>query len=346
MTIDISEGGRRRRVTVKDLARDLGMSVSTVSRAFYDDAVIAEQTRDLVLRRAAEIGYSPNPFARSLITKRTRIVGIVVSDLTNPFYPEVLTRLTEGLQAIDMNVMLFASSQSKDVDESVSLLLSYQPDLVIVLAATMLSEAAEACRRAGTPIIFFNRHTADGRSFAVTCDNDKGASEAADHLIERGYRRLGYIAGRADASTNIERWQGFRRRCIERGLAEPLVSEAGAFSYAGGYEAARRLLDPALRPEAVFCANDILAIGCMEAAKHEYGLEVPRDLGLIGFDDISLADWPSHRLTTVRQPMKAMIAATIELVERLAKGEAVLPDVQRLPGRIIERNSTRSQHAT
>lgn len=334
------------RVTVKDLARDLGMSVSTVSRAFYDDAIIAERTRDTVLRRAAEIGYSPNPFARSLITKRTRIVGIVVSDLTNPFYPEVLTRLTEQLQAIDLNVMLFATSPTKDIDESVSLLLSYQPDLVIVLAATMSSEAAEACRRMATPIIFFNRHTADGRSFAVTCDNEKGATEAADHLIELGYRRLGYIAGRPDASTNVERFQGFRARCVERGLDEPIVAEAGAFGYLRGYQAACWLLHPERRPEAVFCANDILALGCMEAAKHEYGLEIPRDLGLIGFDDISLADWPSHDLTTVRQPMAAMIEATVTLVKRLAEGVEVEPEVQRLPGRIIERNSTRSQHAT
>ncbi|MBN9551724.1 MAG: LacI family DNA-binding transcriptional regulator [Alphaproteobacteria bacterium] len=117
MSIVARNKNSKPRVTVKDLARDLGMSVSTVSRAFHADAVIAKDTRDVVLNRAREIGYSPNPFARSLITKKTRIVGVVVADITNPFYPEVLTRLTTELRAIDMNVMLVAADQSGEVDE-------------------------------------------------------------------------------------------------------------------------------------------------------------------------------------------------------------------------------------
>ena len=154
---------RKARVTVKDLARDLSLSTSTISRAFYDDAVIAPSTRTAVLTRAAEIGYAPNPLARSLITKRTRIAGVVTSDINNPFYPEVLTRLTERLREIDLNVMLTAAGSSDSLDDAVKLLLSYQPDVVIVLAATLSSEAAEACGHAGTPVLFFNRRPAERR---------------------------------------------------------------------------------------------------------------------------------------------------------------------------------------
>src|ERR1700721_272749 len=122
-----------RRVTVKDLARQLGLSVSTVSRAFHEDAVIAPETRAKVLQRAAKIGYRPNPFARGLITKSNRIVGIIVSDITNPFYPEVLIGLTEELQAIDFNVMLIVTNKSRDEDEAVFGLLSYHPDIIIIV---------------------------------------------------------------------------------------------------------------------------------------------------------------------------------------------------------------------
>src|ERR1700677_4780621 len=148
---------RKARVTVKAHARDLSLSTSTISRASSSEAVIAPSPRTSVLTRAAEIGYAPNPLARSLITKRTRIAGVVTSDIDNPFYPEVLTRLTEKLREIDLNVMLTAGGSSDSLDDAVELLLSYQPDMVIVLAATLSSEAPEACGHAGTPVLFFNR---------------------------------------------------------------------------------------------------------------------------------------------------------------------------------------------
>ena len=125
--MDQGRPAARRRVTVKDLARELGMSVSTVSRAFYPVAVIADETRRIVLERARAVGYRPNPFAQSLITKKTQIAGMVVSDLTNPFYPEVMTRLTALMQGAGMNLMLAAADQPEKIDEAVALLLTYQP---------------------------------------------------------------------------------------------------------------------------------------------------------------------------------------------------------------------------
>ena len=187
---------RKARVTVKDLARDLSLSTSTISRAFYSDAVIAPSTRSAVLTRAAEIGYAPNPLARSLITKRTRIAGVVTSDINNPFYPEVLTRLTERLREIDLNVMLTAAGSSDSLDDAVKLLLSYQPDVVIVLAATLSSEAAEACGEAGTPVLFFNRRPLNVDAFGVTCDN-VGGGRRRDHLRPAGHPP-GCLLDRAD----------------------------------------------------------------------------------------------------------------------------------------------------
>jgi DNA-binding LacI/PurR family transcriptional regulator len=338
---------RKARVTVKDLARDLSLSTSTISRAFYGDAVIAPSTRKAVLARAAEIGYAPNPMARSLITKRTRIAGVVTSDITNPFYPEVLTRLTERLREIDLNVMLSAAGSSEPLDDAVKLLLSYQPDVVIVLAATLSSEAAEACGRAGTPVLFFNRRPLSADAFGVTCDNVGGGRLVADHLIKLGHRRLAFVSGRPDASTNVDRWEGFRGRSLEHGLHEPVCVEAGAFAYERGYEAAARSLQDGRRPDGVFCANDILAIGFMDGARREFGLDIPGDLSVVGFDDIAMARWPSHALTTVRQPVAKMIDVAIELIETLFRSAPLEPQIERVPGELVERASSRKvRHAS
>lgn len=345
MSIVARNKNSKPRVTVKDLARDLGMSVSTVSRAFHADAVIAKDTRDVVLNRAREIGYSPNPFARSLITKKTRIVGVVVADITNPFYPEVLTRLTTELRAIDMNVMLVAADQSGEVDQALRLLLNYQPDLAIILAATLSSEAAQECRKAGTPVIFFNRLSADDHAFGISCDNILGGRSIADYLVETGHRRLAYIAALADASTNVARHRGFSERAVERGLAAPVVIEAGQFSYHAGYEAARKLRDLNEMPDGVFCANDILAIGFLDGVRRELGLGVPEDISIVGFDDIEMAHWPSHGLTTVQQPIEKMLEATVSLAKELGTNAGKEPVVQMIPpGSVIERATTRRRH--
>lgn len=346
MTMEARKERTGTRVTVKDLARDLGMSVSTVSRAFHADTVIARETRDRVLARAKEIGYTPNPFARSLITKRTRIVGLVVADITNPFYPEVMTRLTSDLRAIDMNVMLVAADQSGTVDDALRLLLNYQPDLVIILAATLSSAAAQECRKSGTPVIFFNRLSGEAGSFGVTCDNEEGGRRAADFLVDRGHRRLAYVSALADASTNVERHRGFAARAVERGLDAPVVLEAGSFSYSAGHRAAEAMRALPTPPDGVFCANDIVAIGFLDAVRQDLGLSVPEDLSVIGFDDVEMAHWPSHALTTIRQPVDEMLAATVALARTLGAHAGADPVVRRIaPGELIERQTTRDRHA-
>ena len=335
----------RNRITVKDLARDLGMSVSTVSRAFYPDAVIAAETRRIVLERAAALGYRPNPIAQSMITKKTQIVGMVVSDLSNPFYPEVMSRLTTLLQQAGMNVMLAAADQPEGIDEAVELLLAYQPDLMIVLATNLNSHAREKCEIAGAPVIFFNRLSADGLGFGVSCDNVEGGRRAADHLIDLGHRALLYVSAFPGASTNVERQQGFNDRAVERGLPPPQVIEAGRFSYEAGYAAGLAMRDLPLRPDGVFCANDIVAIGFIEGVQEGLGLRVPEDVSVIGYDDITMAGWPSHRLTTIAQPLEEMMAATVDLARKLAAETHADQRILRMPpGPLVQRGTVRDRN--
>lgn len=317
------------------------MSVSTVSRAFYPDAIIAPATRKAVLERADEIGYRPNPFAKSLITKKTRIVGMVASDLTNPYYPEVMTRLTALLQAQGMNVMLVAPEKPEAIDAAVDLLLTYQPDLVIILATNFESHARENCEQAGAPCIFFNRLSADGLGFGVTCDNAAGGREAAAFLIESGHRNLVYVSAFPGASTNVERQRGFFEGALAGGLDEPQVLEAGTFSYEAGYHAGQQMAKLKRRPDGAFCANDIVAIGFIEGVQESLGLKVPDDLSVIGFDNIAMAAWPSHKLTTVAQPTEEMMRMTVELASELAADTLAEPRIVRIPpGPLIERSST------
>lgn len=342
MIDEANRGTTRKRVTVKDLARELGMSVSTVSRAFYPEAIVAPETRSLVLKRAEEMGYRPNPLARSMITRRTQIVGLVVSGITNPFYPEVMTRLTTALQGIGMNVMLVSASAPDRIDDAVVQALTYQPDLIVILAATMSSRAVAECTEAGTACIFFNRLSSDPAGHGVTCDNIIGARMAADHLIDKGHRKLCYVAAFPDASTNIERWQGFRDRVIERGLPEPSKVEVGNFSYEAGFSGAEAFGAVPERPDGVFCANDIVAIGFIAGVRDKLGIEAPRDISVVGFDDIAMASWSAHRLTTIPQPIDQMLAVTVDLARRLAANPSIPTEIHRItPEGLIERATTR-----
>lgn len=329
------------RVTVKDLARDLGMSVSTVSRAFYPEAVIADNTRKKVLKRAEELGFRRNPFAQSLITKKTKIVGMVVSDLSNPFYPEIMMTITKLLQEAGMNVMLAVAEKSEKTDESVELLLSYQPDVIIIVATNLASHARQKCEDAGAPCIFFNRLSSDGKGFGVTCDNELGGHFAADYLIDLGRQKLAYVSALSTASTNVERSKGFIERAVSRGVASPIVIEAGKFSYEAGYKAGVEFSERKLNVTGIFCASDIVAMGFVEGVKQSHIFSVPDDISVVGFDNIEMSGWPSHNLTTISQPIESMMQATIQLAKDLTDKKDIMPTILRLPpGKIMERSTT------
>lgn len=329
------------RVTVKDIARELGVSVATVSRAFSNDPNIAEKTRKRVLTKAAEMGYSPNLFARGLITQRSRIAAVFVANITNPFYPEVVVKLTRRLQDFGMHTMLVTSEAANGVEETLPLLQQYNPDVAIVLAATMSSEAVKRCVEGRTPVILFNRYVSGASASAVCCDNYSGGREVALRLAAAGHRRPAFVSGLDDASTNVDRLKGFRDGCAEGDLPDPVIISGGDFTYETGYRGMQLLFENGKGPDAVLCANDIVAIGAMDAARRELGLRIPQDVSVIGFDDIAMASWPSHELTTVRQPMNAMLDRVMEELERLLSSESKEAREHFLPGRLIIRKSAR-----
>lgn len=330
-------------VTAKEVARELGVSQSAVSRAFTKDASISPDLRDRVLQAAERLGYKPNAMARTLITRRSGIVGIVMGDLTNPFYPEVLELLSRRLQKNNLQTLLFNVPQGKEVDDELPLLLQYQVDAVVITSATISSAMAKTCAARGIPVVLFNRYVPGSGVHAVSCDNYEGGRLVARYLVERGHRRLAYVAGKPNTSTTMDRERGFREQLAERGLSLWGREEAAEYSHEDGRQAALRLLTRKQLPDAVFFANDIMAIGGLDAIRGELNLRVPADLSVVGFDDIQMSAWPSYGLTTVRQPVTEMIEKAAALLDLSAAGKLPRPRNHFIAGPLVERSSCGSR---
>jgi DNA-binding LacI/PurR family transcriptional regulator len=337
--------GRWRRgppVTARAVAQALGISQSSVSRAFTRDASISPAMRAKIVQAADQLGYKPNAIARSLITRRTNIVGIVMANLTNPFYPEVLEQLTMRLQGAGRQTLLFNVPPGKDVDDELPLLLQYQVDAVIITSATVSSAMARTCAERGTPVVLFNRYVPGAAVAAVACDNVEGGRAAAEHLVGLGHTKPAFVAGRIDTTTNLDRERGFVERLNELGVALHARDGGDEYTYESGYAAALRLIGRPEPPDAIFFANDILAIGGIDALR-EAGVRVPDDISIIGFDNIPVAGWAPYSLTTLRQPVHEMVELTVEMLERAALGMLPDPAPCFVPAVLVERRSTRAR---
>ncbi|EEX12308.1 transcriptional regulator [Citreicella sp. SE45] len=324
------------KVTAKLVAERAGVSVAAVSRAFQPGAPLAPEKRALVLRIAQELGYVP-PAARSLSQLGTRSVSLVAGDLTNPFYSGVLELLSQELHKRGRRLTLHAVPPGETVDVAMEQVLGYRADAAIVTSAHMSSELVRRCREANLPVVLLNRVQPDSRMTAVTCDNHAGGRLIAARFLASGRQRIGHMTGVPDTSTHIERSRGFLDRLAEADRA-PVVSACGGFSYAGAMEAAADMLDGGPRPDAVFCENDVMALALIDAARAR-GLRVPEDLAVIGFDDIPMAGWQSYRLTTVRQPIRRMVAEALTLIEQLQSDGAGCGAIRVLPVDLVARDT-------
>ena len=233
------------RVTSIQVAKRAGVSQSAVSRVFTPGASVSKKTADKVKKAAEELGYRPNVLARSLITGRSRMIGLLVAYLENYFYPEALEKLSNALQKRGYHVLVFMAQQTTgDIDQVLDEILDYQVDGIVMASVAISSELAARCQAAGVPVVLFNRNQDDERLSAVTSDNVAGGRKIADFLVRAGHRRIGYIAGWEGASTQRDREDGFRRGLAEKGV-ELHAREAGNFRYEEAQEAARRMFGSA-----------------------------------------------------------------------------------------------------
>lgn len=330
------------KVTSLDVARLAGVSQSAVSRVFTPGASASERTVERVRRAAAELGYRPNVLARSLITGRSRIIGLVVAYLENYFYPEAVERLSVALQEKGYHVLVFMAAPTVGaVDGVLQEILDYQVAGLVLASVSMSSSLADRCQAVGIPVVLFNRDQDAARLSSVTTDNHAGGRALAELLVADGHERIAYIAGFEGASTQRDRQQGFRAGLAAAGR-ELAAHGVGNFHYATAQDAARRMFDREAPPDAVFVCNDHMAFAVMDVLRFELGLQVPGDVAVVGFDDVPPAAWPAYGLTTFRQHLDRMVAETVTtLMDRIELRETG-PRRIRLDGALIVRGSTRN----
>lgn len=317
MAIDEGAGAGpgKRRGTSYDVARLAGVSQSAVSRCFREGGSVSPATRRLIVAAANELGYRPNAIAQGLITRRSMMVAIVIANLTNQIYPEVLSELTTRLSVRGMRVLLFTLNDGDDVDAVIDQIGRYQVDGAIV-TAEFTSDQAKLLAEMRIPLVLYNREIKDAPVTSVMCESGSGEAMLIDGIVASGARAFGIIAGPAGSTVGEARVRAATERLASAGLDGAAI-ECGDFSYASGREAALRLL-AGRRIDAIIAANDVMALGAMDAVRIDRGLAVPGDVSVVGFDGVAPSRWASYALTTVRQPVGRMAEAAITmLVERI-----------------------------
>lgn len=326
----------RHRPTIHDVAARAGVSVSTVSKAVNGRYGVATATVDAVMAAVADLGYESSLIASSMRARSTGVIGVLVADF-EPFSAEVLKGVGEALR--DTNYDLLAYSGSRGDEDgwerrSLSRLSGTLIDGAIMVTPTVVNVSADV------PLVAIDPHTGPADVPTVESDSFGGAREATAYLIGLGHTRIGYIAGRADLRSSIARDAGYRRALADAGIAfDPAYVGSGRYREATVREVAIDMLSSPRRPSAVFAANDVSAIAILQVAA-ELGLDIPRDLSVIGFDDIPEATRLSTPLTTVRQPMGRLGAAAAQLLLALMRGEEPPATHLRLPTKLIARQTT------
>lgn len=305
-----------RRATSYDVARAAGVSQSAVSRCFAPGGSIAPATRERIVKVATELGYRPNALAQGLISGRTNLVAVLISSLTNLYYPEVLAELTRRLTEHDTRVLLFSLEAESDVDAVLDQVWRHSVDGAI--SAARLSESQiRMFADHHVPLVLYNRNSANASAASVGCDSWAGERELVDRLLAAGHKRFGLIAGPTDSFVGEDRRAAALARLADAGITDVAVTR-GDFSYDSGGEGLRDLLSQNERYDAVICVNDMMAIGAIDMARESYGLSIPNDLSIVGFDGAGAASWSSYQVTSIRQPVRRMTEAAVRmLVERI-----------------------------
>ncbi len=338
-------------VGIKDVARAAGVSVGTVSNVLNRPASVSPAKRELVEAAIARLGYVRNESARQLRAGSSRTIALVVLDVANPFFADVISGAEEAAEAVDALVVV--SNSAGDTGREARHLARLEAQRVMGVLLTPVHdgahEAAAELELRGTPVVLVDRVAASSTAPSVAVDDVRGGELAGEHLLARGHRSVAFLGGPQHLGQVRDRLAGFRDAVGSRGRVEVVPTQD--MSIRGGSSAAARLFatwpDPAERPTAVFCANDIVALGVLNECLRR-GVRVPEDLAIIGYDDISFAGTAAVALTSVRQPRELLGRTAVELLLEVVEdaggdaGDAAARHVIFTP-ELVERESTRSR---
>jgi DNA-binding LacI/PurR family transcriptional regulator len=325
-----------RRLTAREVAERAGVSVSAVSRTFTAGASVAPATRERVLVAARELGYRPNLLAQSLMTGRTRLIGLVSNNFDNPAFMEIFDLFTRRLQAQGLRPLLANLSGTSGTLSALHMLQQYNVDGVILASSTLPQALISGCRTAGIPMVHAFGRARSLRGAAVAgVDNVAGGRLAAETLLDHGYRRIAFLGGPRTATSTVDRLAGLKAGLSAHGVALQQTVFGASYSHPSGQALMRGLLRKG-GFDAVFCGDDILAMGALDACL-EARITVPAQMGVLGFNDIAMAAWPAYGLTTIRQPIGDIITAAVDMITGMVEqGLATMPS-RRFSCSLVER---------
>ncbi len=328
-------------VTIKDIAKAAGVSPSTVSRALNDSPLIKQSTKERIKRLAAELGYERNELARSLVKGKSRALGLIVSDITNPFFAEIAKGVEDVAQGRGYGVILCNTGDDPGRERDYGLLLRRKRvDGQIITSVALEDPFLPELERGRMPFVLVSRISKTVDAPYVIVDDRLGARLAVEHLISLGHTRIACISGPKGTEPGHVRAEAFVEVLAEHGLRVPRSwVKHTEFTWEGGERAAMELLGRRRRPTAVFAANDLIALGVLVAA-HKLGIEVPRDLSVVGFDDIAYASLPLIELTTVAQPTYRMGYLAAEWLIDVLEGKRRKRLKKVLKPRLVVRRTT------
>jgi LacI family transcriptional regulator len=331
-------------VTIKDIAKKIGISYATVSRALNNRSGVNAETREIVLEEARRMGYQPNAIARGLVMKYTHTIALVIPDITNPFFPEIVRSVEDVASEHGYNTFLCNTNWDVEKEQSyLKLLQEKRVDGIILKPASDSEE--NNFGNISVPLVLLDRTSHNDSFSCIEVDDERGGFLATKHLIESGYKRIAFIGGKPDSYTNSKRIEGYKQALsrYKYEIDETLIVN-GSFKTMSGYEIMNNLIKSGNIPDAVFSGNDVIALGVMQSAE-ENGLDVPGDLGIVGYDDIDYAKLPQIQLTTIAQPKWQIGKCAVELLlKEINDSENMESKIVILDPELIVRSTTREEH--
>ncbi len=329
----------RSRPRIKDVAELAGVSPALVSFALNAKPYVGKSARERIERAVSQLGYRPNIVAQSLRKRRTGIIGLVLSDIANPFFPEIARGIEETARKHGFNVILSNTDADPTQEKnSIEILLSRQIDGLIITSARSTDNLNEYLRE-DCPVVLVNRDPFPGMFDFVGIDNVSSARKAVHHLAELGHRKIAFVEGESASPASFGRYEGYKVALKKMGisLSEKYV-RIGHLKYEGGYRAMNSFWEDSSRPTAIFCANDMMALGVIDACA-DRGIRVPQDVAVVGFDDMWVASLKNVQLTTIHQPRYEMGAKAVELMMERIMGKR--EEIRRvmLPAELVVRGT-------
>ncbi|GAB2567636.1 substrate-binding domain-containing protein [Gracilibacillus alcaliphilus] len=308
--------------TIKDVAKLAGVAVSTASYALNNNGRISQETKEKVLEAARVLHYRKNGMASDLKRTRTNTIALILSDLSGPFYSELIKGVQDIATANGFD-LIACSSIGGTQSTAVKFLMEKRVDGAIILANNISDTVTLQASQGGLPLVVLDRKVQGEHVYHVEVDNEDGSFKAVEYLIQQGHRHIAFIGGPSDSYDNKKRLKGYQKALVKHQIAEQSKwNLKGDFTKQGGYKATRLLIAQGELPSAIFYGNDEMAIGGLQAFK-ESRIRVPEDISIIGFDDIQLSEYVSPTLTTVKQPKYEVGALAVHLILQLLEGKQI-----------------------